>query len=110
MGRSAGDLEGVFEFDGETGYFYLHKISGEPDRKIISAIHIISGAPDFNEDDITIRLSADERMVGLFVRSELWAAAKPEQNMVAIARHRRSQLFPRKLSQYSNVDVRNNCH
>jgi hypothetical protein len=74
MGRSAGDLEGVFEFDGETGYFYLYNVSGEQDQKIISAIQLISGAPDFNEDDITIRWSADERMVGLFVRSQLWAA------------------------------------
>ncbi len=74
MTRSAGDLEGVFEFDGETGYFYLYNLSGEQGQKIISAIHIISGVPDFDESDVGIRWSADEKVVGLFIRSRLWAA------------------------------------
>jgi hypothetical protein len=71
--RTVGDLAGVFEFDGETSFFYLYKISGDPRQKVIGAIHIVSGAPDFEGKDITILWDRNETAVGLFVRSKLWA-------------------------------------
>ncbi len=67
--RSGGDLAGVFEYDGEVGYFYLY----ETDKKIIDAIHIVTGHNDFNESEISIRWNADEDMVALYIRSRIWA-------------------------------------
>jgi hypothetical protein len=72
--RSAGDLAGVFEFDGDTSYFYLYKNSGDSGQKVLEAIHIMSGSPDFNSEDIAIRWDRNETIVGLFIRSKLWAA------------------------------------
>jgi len=51
--RSAGDFSGVFEFDGDTSYFYLYRLHAE--RRIVDAIHVCSGAPDFEESEIEIR-------------------------------------------------------
>ncbi len=71
--RSAGDLAGVFEFDGQTGYFYLYRLRGEG-QKVLGAIHVVSGDPDFGERDIAIRWNPTEGKVGLFIKGELWAA------------------------------------
>lgn len=71
--RSAGDLAGVFEYDGETSYFYLYETEGEEGQRVIDSIHVLSGAPDFGEDDISIRWNAKEDQVGLFIRNLLWA-------------------------------------
>lgn len=71
--RSSSDLAGVFEFDGETGYFYLYKIDGEEGQKILDSIHIFSGDPDFTESDVSICWNADENQVGFFIKSILWA-------------------------------------
>lgn len=46
--RSSGDLAGVFEYDGETGYFYLYQ-TGAMGNKILSANHILTGPADFEE-------------------------------------------------------------
>jgi hypothetical protein len=46
--RSAGDLAGVFEFDEDTSYFYLYNTSGDAGQKVLGAIHIMSGTPDFD--------------------------------------------------------------
>jgi hypothetical protein len=75
--RSAGDIAGVFEFNGETGYFYLYRESAPPNHKVVSAIHILSGAPDFEQKDVSIRWTDGENIVGLFIRSVLWAAFDP---------------------------------
>lgn len=72
--RSTGDLAGVFEHDGETGYFYLYDQTRPGSQRVIDAIHIFSGRPDFSEDDVDVRWSTDEEVVGFFVRGELWAA------------------------------------
>jgi hypothetical protein len=72
--RSARDMAGVFEFDGDTGYFYLYRTSEEDGQKIKGSIHVVSGVPDFGQGDIGIRWTANEDAVGLFIRSELWAA------------------------------------
>lgn len=72
--RSTGDQAGVFEYDGETGYFYLYDTTNEENRKIIDAIRVLTTAPDFDEEDIDIRWDAAEKNVGLFIRRQLWAA------------------------------------
>jgi hypothetical protein len=72
--RSSGDLAGVFEHDGETGYFYLCDQSRPGAEQVLDAIHVVSGCPDFSEDDVEVRWSRDEEVVGLFVRRGLWAA------------------------------------
>ena len=72
--RSAGDLAGVFEYDGDVGYFYLYNETGQADQKIRGAIHIISGTPNFGQGDISVRWTPDENTVGLFIRGQLWAA------------------------------------
>lgn len=71
--RSKGDLAGVFEHDGETGYFYLCRAKGDAVEAIIDRIHVISGEPDFGEADISVRWDRQEDKVGLFIRGELWA-------------------------------------
>lgn len=72
--RSAGDIAGVFEYDGETGYFYLYATGGDARRKVLDSIHILSGDPDFAEADVSVRWDSGEGKVGLFIRGVLWAA------------------------------------
>jgi len=47
--QSGGNLAGVFEYDGDTGYFYLYRTKGEEGRKVVVAIWILNGTPDFSE-------------------------------------------------------------
>ena len=70
--RSAGDLAGVFEYDGETAYFYLYQTAAEGDT-VLDAIHLFSGRSHFSADDLAIRWDVREDKVGLFIRGELWA-------------------------------------
>ena|SRR5256885_16790674 len=70
--RSTSDLAGVFEFDGETGYFYLYQTRQE--KKVLDAIHVLSGRPDFDENDIVIKWNCNQDRVGLFIKGKLWAA------------------------------------
>lgn len=72
--RSAGDRAGIFEYDGETAYFYLYETNGSHCQKVIAAIRVLSGTPDFEEGDVSIRWEDDESKVGLFIRGQLWAA------------------------------------
>ncbi len=71
--RSAGDLAGVFEFDGEVGYFYLYDATCADAAKVVGAIRILAGKPDFSEKDIIIRWDSAEAKVALFVRGQLLA-------------------------------------
>jgi hypothetical protein len=68
--RSIGDLAGVFEYDGTTGYFYLYQLV--PSNKVLRAIHVLSGEPDFTEEDVRIVWDSQETRVGLFIRGTLW--------------------------------------
>lgn len=72
--RPADDLTGVFESDGETGYFYLHRNSAPEGEKIVGAIHIFSGNVEISQNDLQIAWSNDESTVGLFIKTILWAA------------------------------------
>jgi len=70
--RPNGDLAGVYEYDGETGYFYLYK-TGSGENKVLAAIHIFSGPSDFIADDIEILWDRKNEKVGLFIHQKLWA-------------------------------------
>jgi len=76
--RSSGDLAGVFEYTDLTGYFYLYDQTREKDG-IRTAVHILSGDPDFDETDIEVLWSPNEEVVGLFIRGRLWAACRGEK-------------------------------
>lgn len=79
--RSRGNLAGVFEFDGDTSYFYFWRQSD--DYRVLGAIHIATGKPDFGESDLDVRWYARDERVGLFVRNELWAAFDAETGTTA---------------------------
>jgi len=72
--RSAGDMTGVFEFDGDTSYFYLYELNSVRGNKILGAIQITSSPPKFAESDIAIEWCMDEEMVGFSVKGIIWAA------------------------------------
>ena len=72
--RSAGDLAGVFEYDGQTGYFYLHDFSREESQKVLAAIRVVVTTPDFDQSNVELKWDKAERHVGLFIRSVIWAA------------------------------------
>ena len=72
--RSRDDLGAFFEYDGETGYFYLYDPLRQGGERIVNSIHVISGNPDFREADLEIRWSPDEQTVGLLIRGQPWAA------------------------------------
>ena len=71
--RSKGDLAGVFEYDGETGYFYLCRTKGASGTKIVDALRIVSGPVDFARDDVSIQWDDSETKVALFVNKAMWA-------------------------------------
>src|SRR5688572_14795904 len=75
--RPKGDLAGVFEYDGETGSFYLCWAKGNAVGAILDSIHVVSGQPNFGEMDVLIRWDRQEEKVGLFIRDELWAVFDP---------------------------------
>lgn len=72
VSRTAGDLAGVFEYDGETAYFYLFDIEADENTKVVGAIRMFVGAQDFSEADILIKWDIEEQKVGLFIRGKLW--------------------------------------
>lgn len=72
--RTKRDLAGVFEHDGETGYFYLYETKAAEGQKVVGAIHVLTGNTDFQEKDILVQWDALEGLVGLFIRGQLWAA------------------------------------
>lgn len=71
--RSAGDRAGVFEHDGDSGYFYLCETKGQQTKKVTGSIRVVAGTPDFTQEDIEIRWDSTESKVGLFIRRQLWA-------------------------------------
>lgn len=72
--RSQGDIAGVFEYDGDVGYFYLYNMSHSENQRVIGAIRVLAGAADIQERDIVIRWDHGERLVGLFLKGHLVAA------------------------------------
>jgi len=77
--RSSKDLAAAFEYDGETGYFYLYDDSGARGPKVVGAIRILLTAPDFGQDSVLVCWDKEERYVGLLIRGVLWAAFDAEK-------------------------------
>jgi hypothetical protein len=75
--RLAGDLAGVFEFDGETAYFYLYDQTCGRDQMVIDHIHILSGKPDFEARDVVVRWDDAENIVALLIKGDVWAVFEP---------------------------------
>ena len=71
--RPAGDLAGVFEFDGNTGYFYLCNVIQHDRPVVLDHIHVYSGDVGLGAGDIEIRWDFSDTRVALFVRREMWA-------------------------------------
>lgn len=71
--RGKGDLAGVFEYDGETGYFYLYEVGRDDQHQIVDSIHVLSGATDLGESDIRIIWDDRENRVALFLVGVQWA-------------------------------------
>lgn len=72
--RSAGDLAGVFEFDGDASYFYLYDVRGSAGKKVLEAIKISVGEPDFLPSDVIVIWSLDQRHVFLKIGEQICAA------------------------------------
>src|SRR5262245_58932657 len=72
--RTAGDLAGAFEYDGDVGYFYLYETVATEGQKVLASIHVLSGDPAFTEADISVRWDSLQHRVGLFLKGVLWAA------------------------------------
>lgn len=71
--RSNGDLAGVFEYDGATGYFYLYDVSEKEQHRVVGSIRVLLGDTDLVEEDVAVRWDGGELRVGLFLRGTQWA-------------------------------------
>lgn len=71
--RSNGDLAGVFEYDGQTGYFYLYRTKVADGPKVIDSLHIVSGRIDFADNDVSILWDRTDTKVALFIKNSMWA-------------------------------------
>jgi hypothetical protein len=65
-----GEQAGVFEYDGDTGFFYLYQAGEQGQRRVVAAIQTVVGEPDFAEADVEVRWDAAGNKVGLFIRGE----------------------------------------
>jgi hypothetical protein len=61
--QPSGDLAGVFEYDGEVAYFYLCRRTAPENEKVVSAIHVLTGKPDFGAEDVSIAWDDHRRKV-----------------------------------------------
>lgn len=71
--RSKGDLAGVFEYDGEVGYFYLYACGNDAGQKVAGAIRIFSGEAEFKQAVIAVRWDGSEKRVGLSICGQICA-------------------------------------
>lgn len=69
--RADGDLAGVYENDGDTGYFYLYKADAPDGGRIIDAIQVEIGSP--SDSDVEVFWSSDQSLVGLKLGNRLVA-------------------------------------
>jgi hypothetical protein len=69
-----GHIAGVFEHDGEAGYFYLCDLSRPNDKQVVASIHLTSEPPDFSESQVQVTWNKSGDIVGVFIKDQLWAA------------------------------------
>jgi hypothetical protein len=72
--RSHGDLAGVFECDGEEGYFFLFDLTKGTGEQGAGVICVHPENADLKEADVAIKWSKSEEIVGLYIRGGLCAA------------------------------------
>jgi len=72
--RPTGDMAGIFEHDGEVGFFYLFDLSREKGKQIAGSLFVNSEGPGFSEADVSIKWSNAQEAVGLYIHGRLWAA------------------------------------
>jgi hypothetical protein len=72
--RSSGDMAGVFEFDGETSYFYLYRVDANQEGKVLNAVKVFMDAVDCKQSDVVIKWSSDEKLVFLQLTGQIHAA------------------------------------
>nr|ABU51089.1 unknown [uncultured bacterium Bio2] len=70
---NTGNFAGVFEANEEVGYFYLYKIKNQPTQRIVGALQVLIGPPDFTTEEADIQWFENGSKVGFFIRKELWA-------------------------------------
>ncbi len=70
--RSTNDMAGVFEYDGDSAYFYLYKIDLPDNKKIVGAISIALDSLDVSENDVVLQWDSLERYVSLWLKGDLW--------------------------------------
>jgi hypothetical protein len=97
--RSKGDLAGVFEYAERTGYFYLYDRTGNEGARVLGAIYILSGTPDFTESEIEVRWAPGERMVGIIIRGQLWAAFSDREQFGGRYRPGAQPAIPREVAE-----------
>jgi hypothetical protein len=71
--RTSGDLAGVFEFDGDTSYFYLYRPEAEEGKKVADTIKVGVGDAFFSQSDVEVFWSSDESLVCLQITGRLAA-------------------------------------
>ena len=71
--NASGHHAGVFEYDGETSYFYLYALSEPEAKKVAGAIRVTNAPLDFTAADTAILWEKTGHKVGLFIRGNLWA-------------------------------------
>ncbi len=93
--RSHGDLAGVFEYDGEEGYFFLFDLTKEKGKQCSGAISLNSASADLRVADISIKWNRSEKVVGLYVGGDLWAAFDQQgRKFTAITAREKRETFP----------------
>lgn len=71
--RSKGDFAGVFEYDGETSYFYLYSLDNPDGEKIVGAIGLSQEITKDSGADLSVRWNKQETKVGVFFQNNLLA-------------------------------------
>lgn len=67
------DYSGVFEHDGDVGYFYLCRTAVGGESKIIESLCVMRGVQGLVESDFTVKWDRTGAKVGLFIRGVLWS-------------------------------------
>ncbi len=67
------DFAGVYEYDGETAYFYLYQMRDGAGGNVADQLRIHVGKITLQEEDVRVVWDATESKVGLFLKGCLWA-------------------------------------
>ena len=79
--RPKGDYAGVYEYDGETAYFYLYKTCDDAGGKVADQLLMFAGKSTLREEDVRVGWDASSTKVGLFLRGCLWATYNLQTGM-----------------------------